>query len=73
MPGNLEALLILPEHAYGVKTRSGGNPYHTRVFDQWQPTARRHQAGVKGAEGGEADPSRRRSQPRRPSRPWTNP
>jgi hypothetical protein len=31
MPGNLEALPILPEHAYGVKKKLGRNPYPTRV------------------------------------------
>ena len=57
MPGNLEALLILPERAYGVKKESSRNPYPTRVFAQRTPPAARcHQAGVKGAEGGEANP-----------------
>jgi hypothetical protein len=31
MPGNLEALLILPERAYGVKKKFPENPYPTRV------------------------------------------
>jgi len=53
MPGNLEAPLILPEHAYDVKRKSTGNPYPTRVSG---PATRCHQAGVKGAEGGEAHP-----------------
>jgi hypothetical protein len=50
MPGNLEAPQILPEQAYEVNQKSAENPYPTRVF------AHRHQAGVKGAEGGEAHP-----------------
>ena len=53
MPGNLEAPLILPEQAYGVKKKSARNPYPTRLSGS---AARRHQAGVKGAEGGEANP-----------------
>ena len=53
MPGNLEAPLILPERAYGVKKKSARNPYATTVSGS---ATRRHQAGVKGAEGGEAHP-----------------
>jgi hypothetical protein len=53
MPGNLEALPILLEHAYGVKDKTlipqGFLPNQRR-------TAGRHQAGVNGAEGGEANP-----------------
>jgi hypothetical protein len=52
MPGNLEALLILCEHAYGVKKKSAENPYPTTV----SANTCCHQAGVKGAEGGEANP-----------------
>jgi hypothetical protein len=59
MPGNLEALPILPEHAYEVKRKSGRNPYPTRVSGSatCHPRATScHQAGGKGAEGGAADP-----------------
>jgi hypothetical protein len=53
LPGNLEALLILIEHASGVKEK-------TLILQGFLPneprTAGRHQAGVKGAEGGEANP-----------------
>jgi hypothetical protein len=31
MPGNLEAPPILPEHTYGVKRKSAGNPYPTTI------------------------------------------
>ena len=53
MPGNLEALPILPERAYGVNKKSVENPYPTTVSAS---ATRCHQAGVKGAEGGEANP-----------------
>jgi len=57
MPGNLEALLILPEHASGVKKKLAGNPYGTTVSGQ----ADRGKAGVKG------DPKGRRSEPLTPA------
>jgi hypothetical protein len=53
MPGNLEALLILPEHVYEVKKKLGRNPYPTRLS---RHLTGHHQAGVKGAEGGAANP-----------------
>jgi hypothetical protein len=68
MPGDLEALPILPERAYGVKAKT---LIPQGFLVQQDRTARRHQAGVKGAEGGEADPCRRRVQAARPSRQWT--
>jgi hypothetical protein len=57
VPGNLEALPILPEHVYEVKKKLSRNPYPARVFGETTLRAiSRHQAGVKGAEGGEAHP-----------------
>jgi hypothetical protein len=86
VPGNLEAPLILPEHAYGVKQKTLTpqrflpNNRGTEADDPARPenesrsqlgqredrvgmgddppakTADHHQAGVKGAEGGEANP-----------------
>ena len=38
MPGNLEALLILPEHASGVNKKLPGNPYDTRVSGPSEPS-----------------------------------
>ena len=52
MPGNLEALMILPERTYDVKERT---LIPQRCLTSERP-ARRHQAGVKGAEGGVANP-----------------
>jgi hypothetical protein len=53
MPGNLEALLILPEHASGVKRKPLSHKGFCPTSDE---TTRRHRAGVKGAGGGEANP-----------------
>ncbi len=47
MPGNLEASQYYRTHV----RMSSENPYPTTVF-----SVRHHQAGVKGAEGGEANP-----------------
>ena len=54
MPGNLEAPLILPEHAYDVKRKLAQKPLSHNDF--LRQTTRRHRDGVKGAEGGEAHP-----------------
>jgi len=53
MPGNLEAPLILANARADVKRKSAKNPYPTTVS---APATRCHEAGVKGAEGGEAHP-----------------
>jgi len=71
VPGNLEATLILPEHAYGVKKNEEKTLIPQGFLDQRAPNRRPPQAGVKGAEGGEANPCARRTQAARRSRQWT--
>jgi hypothetical protein len=49
MPGNLEAPPILPEHAYGVKQKSTGNPYPTMVSGDERSTTKPESRAPKAA------------------------
>ena len=61
MPGNLEAPLILPEHAYDVKRKSTGNPYPTRVSRQrpaaTKPESRAPKAAKRTLDAGARNPA----------------